>query len=246
MSDKWLKIGNAKWSTTFKSVTEGGRTFIALQCYSCKKNETIPLSSYEGETVDAARAIETRFRRKGWLTHFTRARRCVCPECRGIKPEAVSGSGPATEEQNMSSSIRRDNAEVEAHPLRSLEPDPGKAAPRPLDVPQRAKVRDLLDAHFDAVRGAFSDDYSDQRIGVELNIPWASVAAYRELAFGPLKIDPSTQGLRKDLAKIGDLAEMLGKRIGGSLEVMSTHEKDLNGLQAMINEFSDKLTKAGL
>jgi len=72
----------------------------------------------------------------------------------------------------------------------------------------KTSIRELLEGHFDVDKGYYLHSYSDQRIGADLNIPWAAVAYIRDLMYGPLKSDPEInairieiQGEREELAK---------------------------------------------
>jgi hypothetical protein len=74
--------------------------------------------------------------------------------------------------------------------------------PRALTSDERLRVRNLLDNHFDDAAGYYIGGYSDQRIGTELNVPWAAVAQIREAAYGPLKEDERLTKLRADFAAL--------------------------------------------
>lgn len=72
-------------------------------------------------------------------------------------------------------------------------------APRPLSPDEKRKVREILDGTFDEQKGFYLDGQSDQTIGIKLGIPWASIREFREFAYGPLKGNEETHGLRADI-----------------------------------------------
>lgn len=74
---------------------------------------------------------------------------------------------------------------------------------------QRLKIRTLLDKHFDDAKGRYLDGYTDQRVGAEVDVPWAAVTAIREAAYGPLRVDPEVDALQRAVAAIeADLAKV--------------------------------------
>lgn len=60
---------------------------------------------------------------------------------------------------------------------------------------ERLKIRGLLDSYFDDKLGSYLSGYSDQKIGNELNVPWAIVTKIREAAYGPIRVDPEVERL---------------------------------------------------
>ena len=84
---------------------------------------------------------------------------------------------------------------------------------RPLTSNEKSKIRSLLDLHFDDEKGAYIDNYSDQRIGKELDIPWASVTQIREAAYGPIREDERFMKLRNDLTNAENVLAELKRRL---------------------------------
>jgi hypothetical protein len=249
--------GGGSYSSLFMSSVNGQR-LIAVRCGKCGAVATVKKGSVSNGSIKENDSIYLRrFERMGWKTHPRSDRKCVCPTCISTAKShdkfmsetgrsAVVGSGPEDipPQPEETETMATDSTILEEFP-RNREPEDPKQ-PRSLTVPERTKVRDLLDVYFDAAKGAFTDDYSDQRIGKETDLPWASVAAYREVAYGPLRVDPATQGLRKELTKIGNLAAKLSSDIGKSVDVAAAQETALDELRKMINDFEAKLDKAGL
>lgn len=103
-------------------------------------------------------------------------------------------------------------------------PMPSVAPPavtvRDLSPAMKAKVRAALDAHFDDARGCYIDGYSDQRIGQELDIPWACVTQMREAAYGPILIDPEVEALREEHAKVMAKIEKANEQMLQAMETI--------------------------
>jgi len=90
------------------------------------------------------------------------------------------------------------NAAPKPHPAT---PKPIPLNPRTLTADEKSRVRRLLDEHFDDAAGTYLDDYSDQRIGTEIDVPWAAVATMRETAYGPIRENPLVAQIRSDIAE---------------------------------------------
>lgn len=110
----------------------------------------------------------------------------------------------------------------------------GDAKPRALSPDEKTKVRNLLDACFDEGRGIYLDGQSDQAIAQKLNLPWASVRDYRDIAYGPLKGNEETAGIRADLEKLAaDLAALMSKFSGEIGGLTSAKDRALAKLNAI-------------
>lgn len=90
-------------------------------------------------------------------------------------------------------------------PTVKLVADNTEQAATPISREQRANIRELLVVNFDDERGCYENNYSDQKIGEELNVPWAHVAEIREAAFGPILIDPDIEAMKSELETIREL-----------------------------------------
>lgn len=110
--------------------------------------------------------------------------------------------------------------------------------PRDPTPNEKAKVRLLLDHHFDDAAGRYLDGYSDQRIGEETEIPWASVKLLREAAYGPLREDPVILEIRGELKS---LRSAMGPAIAGAAQATATVralEERLTAAEEKLNRFS--------
>lgn len=81
------------------------------------------------------------------------------------------------------------------------------SAPRVLTVEERAKVRRDLDAVFDDSAGMYLDGATDRTIADKHKLPWASVAAYREAAYGPLRSDPEFEALKSAVGVVRQIMD---------------------------------------
>jgi hypothetical protein len=155
--------------------------FIDTQCSKCGKDShfTCPKEEHPGK-------IAHHFHDLGWDFDPYKPRSCICPECKK-KPTTQVASVTTVEEKPMATIT----------PLMTT-----TTTPRPLTTAEKAGVRRLLDTQFDDEAGRYIEGYTDQRIGQELNIPWATVAAMREAAYGPLRADPRIDRLERDLINL--------------------------------------------
>ena len=137
-------------------------------------------------------AVVKRFRGMGWEADIQTARLARCPEC----IEA------------------REKPKKEIVVQQTVNATPNKiATPPAITGEQRAKIRGLLDAHFDDAAGRYLDGYSDQRIGTEANAPWATVKEIREVGYGPIRGDAAVDELKAVVADIKKLLASLEPKI---------------------------------
>lgn len=112
----------------------------------------------------------------GWS--FRTKNRVICPECE--KKAFVYAKSKANE-------MIASKPQTVARPLS--------------DVGKRA-VRDLLLANFDDGISRYCSGWSDERVAKEANAPLASVVAYRDFVFGPLKADPELAAVKSEIEKM--------------------------------------------
>jgi hypothetical protein len=107
---------------------------------------------------------------------------------------------------------------------------PPKVVPlRVLTAHQTAKLSIKLDTVFDPETGKYTSDWTDQKIAEHLDIPRANVTAFRDEAFGKLKVNPDLDKalemlarMEDELSKARDQQEAIGlmiKRIGAGMKV---------------------------
>lgn len=128
----------------------------------------------------------------------------------------------------------RRNKPLKEKPKMTVVPIKGEPQARPLTPDERTKVRNQLEGCFDEQRGVYLDGQSDQSIGLKLNLPWASVRDYREVAFGPLKGNEETAALKVDIDKLtADLAALMSRSSKEIGEVASAKDKLAQRLSAI-------------
>lgn len=66
---------------------------------------------------------------------------------------------------------------------------------------RQKQMFDLLDAHFDVDKGRFKAGWSDAKVAQSTGLAEAAVAKARDAAFGPLKIDPATADLAREVGE---------------------------------------------
>jgi hypothetical protein len=171
--------------------------FVDTQCSKCGKDShfTCPNEEHPGR-------IARHFHDLGWDFDPYKPRSCICPDCKK-KPTTQVASVTTVEEKLMATIT----------PLTTITPALTTAA--------KARVRRLLDEHFDDEAGRYIEGYSDQRIGQEADVPWAAVAAMREAAYGPLRADPRIDRLEQTLLD-------LKTRVSGAVAQMEKAQADLN------------------
>lgn len=160
--------------------------------------------------------IAKRARRDGWVAPTYRGK-ARCPECQNQKKAA-----PDMSETTM---LPKPNTGTKVE-LRDPTPS------------EKLKIRTLLDTHFDDSKGMYLNGYSDQKVGEELNIPWAMVTKLREVAYGPIRVDPEIAEMQSELNKIRSEFKVAQEKLEASylknIEDASTRlssiESKLNGL----------------
>jgi hypothetical protein len=193
---------------TIVSVRRGnGLVSIAqFRCIACGETTDVTL----GGSAANPQVIANIAKLRGWQTDAYRVNRIYCPACLG---EPVPDENPI-QEVLMSDSPKRPE-------LREPTPD------------ERVRIRELLDRYFDDELGAYANDYSDERIGLEAgDVPWAIVTRIREAGWGPIRQTPQIVEVRRDL-------DMLRKEY----EKMEAETRDLAAvMQKEISESRDKVT----
>jgi hypothetical protein len=193
-----------------RSVPYGDRQQLAVvfACSSCGREHA---ERFPGGRMSPEHAAK-RARRAGWIAEPDRASGSVCPECQAARRERAPGERP----------------EPKKEPAVSVTPMITAQVPPTLREPtqqERMKIRSALDQHFDDAAGCYLAGYSDQRIGTELNVPWAMIAKIREAAYGPIKVDPEIAGLRAEVTGLGAKIEALVKEQQGVLSRLAALEK---------------------
>lgn len=152
--------------------------------------------------------IARQFRELGWeVTNKTGAIRCpkCIKEADGAYLSAIAAVRSANE-QVLKLEPKESTAMPTTATVSTIAPVPRKLSPD-----EKLRVRNLLDKQFDESKGAYVTGYSDQRVGEEANVPWASVRELREAAYGPLRSVPELEALRGEAERVVAAAKALEK-----------------------------------
>lgn len=178
------------------SLADGGqrRQIARIKCARCDAHEDWTISG----SHNPERACKA-FRAMGWECDWSHPTRIACPSC--VAERAARRGGDRIEDKVVT--LQQPKATTMAEPTQD----------------QRLRIRALLDKHFDDAKGFYLDGYSDQRIGAEVNVPWAIVQKIREAAYGPIKGDPELDAIKaaigtmeRDLAALKDRVAAIDKR----------------------------------
>jgi len=149
----------------------------------------------------------------GWHFDAYKPKKCVCPACvAGRKPAPhmadAGGLFKDSHYENVTQEEPDDMAKSNSYTPPTTDTAVLRAAQtmmegeditgRALTANEKARVRRLLDSHFDDQLGRYIDNYDDERVSKETNIPRAFVSEYRELAYGPLKADPAVEAVKAE------------------------------------------------
>ena len=209
-------MGNAHRATSYEivGVRQHGRSVAVarLWCADCGEALDVPMNN--GHKPHLVRAAAGR---AGWTfdQHVLAAVRCAA--CRNRTP-AAAHRGQDEPTGDAAVTIKHRTGEDKA-----VVADKKKAEPvRPATVAEREKMRSFLDGCFDAKLGCYLDGWTDKTVGEHLGLPWAVVAAYREVCFGPIRTNPELEEAKAALARLSGLLNqtqtdlrVLGERIAG-------------------------------
>lgn len=202
------------------------QTYVTARCIECAQDTRVHWNTGGADPS----FVERKFRGLGWRFDAWKPRQCVCPQCLrrrgGRTTEKTVNDHLATlseEPDDMAKSTNSytppatDTAVLRAAQT-NMEAD--DAVGRTLTAHEKAKVRRLLDIHFDDGLGRYIDNYDDQRVGKETDVPWALVTELREFAYGPLKADPVVEAvkaealaLRQEFVQLSNALESVRQRV---------------------------------
>lgn len=185
------------------SPVKGAPTFAVAVCNDCKKPGEVKVQANRHHNPEMVAKL---FRAAGWKFDHNRQRKCICAACMALKHPRINPE--ETEDMAAKTApapLVKDIPEAEK-PYHGITPP---KTPRDLTPATKTKVRQMLDGHFDEAKGMYLEGYSDQRIGKELNIPWACVTQMREAAYGPILVDTEVENLRAKVKAMSDNADAL-------------------------------------
>ena len=79
------------------------------------------------------------------------------------------------------------------------------AKPSPDAMRAQASMLTLLQTHFDAAKGRYAKDWSDQKIADDTKLAVSVVTEFREAVFGPIQEPEEIQQLRSDITALETL-----------------------------------------
>jgi|SRR5215469_2165411 len=172
---------NKSYILTTEYSKDAGRHLQVCEttCINCGKTKRIFWKKGDEPTE-----IARKWRDLGWDFDPYNAKCVVCPDHKR-KPAA---------ETTMQSTTANANANANVSQM--------KTTPKVLTSADKGRIRHLLDLHFDDDNGRYIDEYTDQRIGSDLDIPWAMIKEFREAAYGPIREDERFDQLRKEIMAV--------------------------------------------
>lgn len=179
--------------TIVSAMADGRRRYSArMVCRCCGAHHDLALAN----NARSPNFVADKARQLGWDARPDRPAAWRCAACVSATPK------PDPDE-----------------PLRKVLPmKPQPVTPKPATVreatpEEKRRVREKLDGYFDEAKGMYLDGYSDQRVGKELDLPWAMVAKLREAAYGPIRADPEIEGIKAGIATLTAEAAKLATRL---------------------------------
>lgn len=164
------------------------RSVARIECTRCGSREEWTISGPHNPEK-ACKA----FRAAGWECDWSHPTRRTCPAC--IAKHAAKRAGERPDPKVIMLQPKQQGTNM-AEPTQD----------------QRLKIRALLDANFDDSKGFYLAGYSDQKIGGEVNVPWAVVQKIREAAYGPIKGDPEVEAIKASIAALErEIAALRGR-----------------------------------
>ncbi len=164
-------------------------TTVTVSCAKCAEQHIQPWNAGHHPTL-----IKKRMLTLGWEFDPFSKKGCICPNCnkRGHpkQPKPIQPSQEEAVEVSSPEPFIQEDVDDMQTTLRDLTPD------------ERARVRHLLDHHFDDTRGRYLEGYTDKRVGEEANVPWAAVKKLRDAAYATLREDERMTELRDEMDKL--------------------------------------------
>jgi hypothetical protein len=203
-------MGTLSYDVVSEMVSGKPHTVARGVCAACGAVEHVTMG-----TVHNPEFVQRKFREKGWDFEMKTARLCRCPAC--VKSKSRN---------DVDSALRK------VIPMATVKEE---AAPRQATPAEKKRIRDLLDGFFDEQKGCYLEGYSDQRIGKELDLPWAMVVAVREAAYGPIRTDPELDAVR---ARCADLE----KKLAGLMREVSETQSAIAETKNKVDAIERRLT----
>jgi hypothetical protein len=217
-----LGIGKGTPSYTMSKVFRDGgyRNIVRFRCAKCDRSEALVWTTGNNPDFIKRRALTM-----GWLFDPFQRSSCVCPDCH----KRGGGNMPQTPPKNV----------VELKTTEFVK----EVTVRNLTTDEKARVRGLLDEHFDDSTCRYIDGYSDKRIGEELEVPWSAVMQIREFAYGPIKEDERLVIIRAEAKALSERIDRFCTEITGVSkrldQLRNEQDKLVSSQAALLTRFKE-------
>lgn len=206
----------------FVDSSDGTPRFTArFTCHGCGATADVVMNGHKHNPEWVAKKV----REQGWEADVWRRRLCRCPACAKSAPRSRPPV-PAIDDPEEETTEAMPEITTTSKPG---VPNAALATVREATQEERYRIRQMLDAHFDDAKGCYLDGYSDQKIGAELNLPWAMVTRIREAAYGPILVDPAVE---QYLAAVAELEERIKRVETASTTAVAGLRAELEKLRA--------------
>jgi len=197
--------------------------------YARYQSATCRECGYEGIFLDTTKKgappemVKKKFQQKGWEMG-QRSTDDECPKCVGKKREMSPAQKRAAFCRINSIKPRPDNATPKEKPMKAEQPR------QPTQADKTRIRRELMD-YYDEALGLYLDDFSDRKLGENLNVPFAWVANIRDaMGLGPDKNEAGGQ-FNEAIKLAKDEAKKLRADAEANLEAAAALEKRLSEIE---------------
>lgn len=215
-----------------------------IECAKCDRVEEF---KHAGDYTPEL--IRKRMLGKGWSFDPFAKKNCLCPRCRYEKRDMhtttsiiTQYSAPMEGDNEMAVTSVPTPAPAASNTNKGTTPTPVAAVPRGLNSDERGRVRHLLDKYFDDKVGGYIENYTDQRIGRECDVPWATVREIRETAYGPIREDARLTAIKVEIDRLEK--QVLDEQARSATAIAAlekTTSEKIAGFQRIVGDLRAKL-----
>jgi hypothetical protein len=161
-----------------------GDNHKAIARFTCHKCPTVLDLTIKSGNKLMPELLAHNARQKGWEAHNTHKNRALCPACKALK---IPNDPDSEIKKMIAKNANAGDTAVSSGVVPFREPT----------IEQRARIRELLNLHFDEMDGAYHDEWDDQVVAEKLGLPRILVERLREAAYGPIRVTPEMVAARK-------------------------------------------------
>lgn len=199
---------------SYEVVWSAGRNVARMLCRQCGAHDEITAPSPNNPEF-----VARKFRDMGWDCDPWGPGRNRCPQC-------VASKRKPTTIAALTADLKPKELNVSAT---------NQSAVREATADERARIRHMLDKYFDDAKGCYLDGYTDQKVGAEINVPWALVTKVREAAYGPIRTDPAIEAVRGEIDAAIKLVE---ERTADLMQIRA----ELSGLKNKVGDIARRFS----